>query len=737
MRRLIWMLLLLPVLGLAQWDYYRHVFFDNSLTPDRYYYSEGKAIAPSSLDLDHGKLPVDTKIFFTPPNALRLRWKSAPGGSWEAEVNLDNWRNHPAGFDGDTLYFWCYSAEPLSADQLPRIQFLDREGNFVRPIRLKEPVPARRWVRVHLSLNDLATASLHPYDPRGIQSVLFLQGAADGAEHTLLIDEMGIDSAAATKTLPRTPREPQAKGYERHIDVSWNPAGSVALKRYTIYRSFDGTHYQAIGTQQPGIHRYTDWLGQSGRKAFYKIKASNGIADSAFSQAVSASTRAMTDDELLDMVQEASVRYYWEGAHPNSGTALENIPGDPNVVATGASGFGIMALLVGVDRGFIPRQQGNQRLHKIATFLEKADRFHGVWPHFLDGRTGKAMAVFGRYDNGGDLVETAFLTEGLLAARQYFKDDRALYNQLTRLWESIEWDWHRRTPDSDFLYWHWSPDYSTLITHKLIGWNEVMITYLLAIASPTHPVPASLFYSGWASQSKEAEEYRAGRGRRADGDHYSNGKTYEGIKLDVGVGSGGPLFFTHYSFMGFDPRGIRDKYANYFENNRNLALINRAWCMRNPGGFAGYGQDSWGLTASDGPRGYNPHEPSAAGDDGTITPTGALASFPYTPQASMQALKHFYRDLGDRLWGVYGFRDAFNLKEDWFAPISMGLNQAPIAVMIENHRTALVWNMFMANPEIRPMLERIGFKPDLLEPHAAGSAAAQGETFGAPPCCAR
>ena len=252
MRRLIWMLLLLPVLGLAQWDYYRHVFFDNSLTPDRYYYSEGKAIAPSSLDLDHGKLPVDTKIFFTPPNALRLRWKSAPGGSWEAEVNLDNWRNHPAGFDGDTLYFWCYSAEPLSADQLPRIQFLDREGNFVRPIRLKEPVPARRWVRVHLSLNDLATASLHPYDPRGIQSVLFLQGAADGAEHTLIIDEIGIDSAAATKTLPRTPREPQAKGYERHIDVSWNPAGSVALKRYTIYRSFDGTHYQAIGTQQPG-----------------------------------------------------------------------------------------------------------------------------------------------------------------------------------------------------------------------------------------------------------------------------------------------------------------------------------------------------------------------------------------------------------------------------------------------------------------------------------------------------
>jgi hypothetical protein len=219
-----------------------------------------------------------------------------------------------------------------------------------------------------------------------------------------------------------------------------------------------------------------------------------------------------------------------------------------------------------------------------------------------------------------------------------------------------------------------------------------MITYLLAIASPTHGVPASLYYTGWAS-----------------GDDYANGHVDEGIKLDVGVGSGGPLFFTHYSFMGFDPHA-RDRFANYFENNRNQARINRAYCIRNPGRFKGYGENDWGITAVDGPEGYVPYEPNPRLDDGTIAPTGAIASFPYTPEASMRALKYFYRELGDRLWDVYGFRDAFNLQEDWFSRIYMGLNQAPMVVMIENYRTGLVWKNFMANSEIQAMVRRVGFR---------------------------
>jgi hypothetical protein len=477
--------------------------------------------------------------------------------------------------------------------------------------------------------------------------------------------------------------------------------------------------------QVRGVHRYTDFLGKVGQTAHYKITASNATYfSSEFSMSVSASTHAMTDDALLTMLQEECIRYYWEGAHPDAGMTLENIPGDDRIVATGASGFGIMALIVGIDGGFITREQGLERLTKIVSFLEKAPRYHGVWSHFMDAATGKSLPVFDVFDNAGDLVETAFLMEGLLTARQYFRGDNSaktaaaeknLYRRITKLWETVEWDWYRRSPQSDALFWHWSPDFAWHINHRITGYNEAMIIYLLAIASPTHGVPADLYYSGWAGQSTAAVNYRRGwspedEKNAAAGERYVNGQTFFGIQLDVGVGSGGPLFFAHYSYMGLDPRGLRDRFTNYFENNRNMALINRAYCVKNPQHFAGYGANCWGLTASDGPKGYLAHAPDDRDDDGTMTPSGALASFPYTPDASMAAFKHFYRDLGDRIWGIYGPLDAFNESQDWISPIYMGLNQAPIAVMIENYRTGLLWRLFMCNPEIPPMLDKVGFQ---------------------------
>ena len=367
---------------------------------------------------------------------------------------------------------------------------------------------------------------------------------------------------------------------------------------------------------------------------------------------MSGTTRKFSDDELLTMVQEACFRYYWDGAHPNAGMALEVLPGDQNLVALGASGFGTMALVVGAERGFVTREEAAGRVLRIARFLKGADRFHGAWPHFLDGRTGKVIPYFGRYDDGGDLVETAFLMQGLLTARQYFDRDtpaeREIRETITSLWRGVEWDWYRQSPTGDFLYWHWSPDHGWYIGHPLVGWNETMIAYLLAIASPTHPVPASLYYTGWAGQSDMAVEYRRNWSRTTIGDHYANGREFYGIKLDVGEGSGGSLFFTQFSFLGFDPRGKRDRYTDYFRNNRNIALINRAYCIANPGHYDGYGPDCWGLSAGINSGGGMP-QPNA--DNGTICCSAALGEFPYTPKESMAALKHFYRDLGAKDMG--------------------------------------------------------------------------------------
>jgi hypothetical protein len=713
-----------PAIAWGSTEYYRHIVFDNSLTPDVYFYSRGMANGSSLLDLKDNRLPVETRTFLTPPNALRLQWQSKPGGGWEAEVRVVGFRNRFPEFKGHNLYLWCFAPEAIAADDLPMmvlsstsegLQVAEFPSAFSEPLPLGKiagDIPAGKWKQVRIPLSDFRTGSIYEFRPEYLRNVIFHQGRADGARHTLIIDEIrvGDDPPVGDAASLPAPDNVRAIGYDRHVEVRWDPVNSSLLGRYVIYRSLDNKNFEPVGIQLPDTNRYVDFLGRSGVTAQYKVAVSDWqYRTSSLSRASSASTREFSDDELLTMLQEACFHYYWEGADPHSGMTRENIPGDDRIIATGASGMGIAALTVGVDRGFITRAQGIERLTKIISFLEHAQRYHGAWSHYMDGSTGKTMPVFGAFDNGGDLVETSFLMQGLLAARQYFRgpsqDEADLYRRISQLWETVEWDWYRGPQPGDFIYWHWSAEWGWQIRHPLIGFNEVMITYLLAMASPTHGVSPKMYYSGWAGQSPGAISYREGWSGSTDGDHYGNGHTYYGIKLDVGAGTGGPLFFTHYSYFGFDPHSLHDRYtSSYFENNRNIALINRAYCIANPKHFDGYGPDAWGLTASDGPEGYVSHAPDQNYDRGTLTPTGALASFPYTPEASLAAFKHFYRDLGAQLWDIYGPRDAYNPAQNWISPIYMGLNQAPIAVMIENHRTGLVWKNLMANPEITLML---------------------------------
>ncbi len=711
-------------IALGNTEYYRHVVFDNSLTPDSYFYSHGTSNGSSFLELKDGRIPVETKTFLTPPNALRLQWQSQPGGGWEAELRVESYRNRFPEFEGHNLYFWCYAPQGIAADDLPMLVLSNRgEGLQVAefPAAFSEPlplgkvsgnIPAGRWVEIRIPFSEIHNESIYQFRPQDLQSVVFHQARADGVRHTLFIDRVWVGDDPPAQSLP-APENVRAIGYDRHVEVRWDSIGTSLFGVYVIYRAIDGKEFEPIGIQLPGTTRYSDFLGTSAVTAQYKVAAADWHYKlSPLSKAASATTREFSDDELLTMLQEACFHYYWEGADPHSGMTRENIPGDDRIVATGASGMGIATLIVGVERGFITRVQGIERLTRIVEFLEHAQRYHGAWSHFMDGNTGKTMPVFGMFDNGGDLVETSFLMEGLLAARQYFRGDseaeRSLYDRISHLWETVEWDWYRGPETGDFLLWHWSAEWGWQIQHRLTGFNEVMITYLLAMASPTHGVPAEVYYSGWASQSEHAIRYRAGWSGSVDGDHYGNGHTYYGVKLDVGVGTGGPLFFTDYSYFGFDPHSLHDRFtSSYFENNRNMALINRAYCIADPKHFPGYGSNAWGLTASDGPQGYVPHAPDGINDRGTLTLTGALASFPYTPDASMAAFKHYYRDLGAQLWDIYGPRDAYNPEQDWVSPIYMGLNQAPIVVMVENYRTGLVWKNFMANREVGAMLHKL------------------------------
>ena len=704
--------------------YDRHVIFDNSHSDGGFGSSSAWVIAPSKLELVDGTIPVESERFASPPNALRLSWQSAPGGDWQATIQITRRYARPFRFEGKALVFQVFADSEITAANSPRIYLRDVNENGTPSVTLvsgDERIPAGRWVQVELPFADIFDRPVrgtndNEFEVGEILSVTFRQGLDDGAAHTLFLDDFRIrDLDSGDTTAPPAPDAVTVRAFERHFDVSWTPSAAADLLEYRIYRSRDGRTFEPIGIQQASRSRFADFVGEPPHEAVYRITALDLAGNESAPSPISdrESTRAFSDEELLTMVQEASFRYYWEAGHPSAGLAPEVLPGDNNLLALGGSGFGVMALIVGAERGFAPREAVAERMLKIVRFLERADRFHGVWPHFLNGDTGRVEAFFGKYDNGGDLVETAFMVQGLLAARQYFDRntaaEREIRDTITRLWREVEWSWYRQTPDSDVLYWHWSPEHEFYINHPLIGWNETLIIYLLAIASPTHPVPAELYHTGWAGTSERHVRYRQGWGRTTAGDRYVNGNTYYGIELDVGVGNGSDLFFTHFSFMGFDPRGIRDRYTNYFENNRAIALINHAYCVENPHGFEGYGEDTWGLSAGINTGGGRP---LPRDDNGTINVMASLASFPYTPEESMAALKHYYRDLGDKVWNIYGFHDGFNESQNWFEEAYMALNQAPITVMIENHRTGLVWEQFMANPEIQPAVDAIGFVRD-------------------------
>ncbi len=400
----------------------------------------------------------------------------------------------------------------------------------------------------------------------------------------------------------------------------------------------------------------------------------------------------LTDNQLLDLVEQQTLKYFYDFGHPVSGLARErNTSGD--VVTTGGSGFGIMAIVAGVNRQFITRPQGLARMQQIVSFLKNnAKTFHGAFPHWMNGSTG-AVVPFSAQDDGADLVETSFLMEGLLTARQYFNgagaDETQLRADINTLWNNVEWSWFQNGQNT--LFWHWSPNYAWSGNMQVNGWNEALMTYVLAASSTTYPIAKAVYDNGWAKNG-----------------NIKNGNSYYGVQLPLGPTRGGPLFFAHYSFLGINPNGLSDAYASYDVQNKAHALINYNYCVANPNSYYGYSANCWGLTASDIENGYTASSPT--NDVGVIAPTAAIASLPYTPVQSMAALRFFYYKLGDKIWGQYGFYDAFNLSSTWFASSYLAIDEGPIVVMTENYRSGLLWNLFMSCPEVKAGMKNLGFQ---------------------------
>jgi len=401
---------------------------------------------------------------------------------------------------------------------------------------------------------------------------------------------------------------------------------------------------------------------------------------------------AISTDSLLTLVQKQTFRYFWEFGHSVSGMARErNNSGD--VVTTGGTGFGIMALPVAIQRKFITKEEGLARMQKSVDFLKnKAQRFHGAYPHWLNGATGTTVP-FSADDDGADLVETSYLMMGLLTVRQYFNGpatgETTLRKDITALWDAVEWDFFTRD-GSNKLYWHWSPTKNWMMNMPIQGWNECLITYVLAASSNTHSITKAVYDNGFARNGAE-----------------KNNSSYYGYLLPLGEAFGGPLFFEQYSFLGLNPKGLTDAYANYQTQVINHSKINYEYCKANPKSYFGYSKSCWGLTASDIQSGYSASSPS--NDLGVIAPTAAISSMPFTPEESLQALNFFYYKMGDKIWGQYGMVDAFSLNDIWFAGSYLAIDQGPQIGMIENYRTGLLWKLFMSCPEVQAGLTKLGF----------------------------
>jgi hypothetical protein len=600
------------------------------------------------------------------------------GGGWPEvysdEVDDGNWHHIAGVYDGSELYMY-------------------QDGDNVNSKTVHGSINSK-YSRVLIGENGQAK---NRYWNGLIDEVRIYNRALTAEEITAIANP---EPPAPPPPPPPAPNDVNAVGHDSRIDLKWQFDTDPNLEGYNIYRadSNDGP-FTKLNDSVHTVSVYSDFFCVNDQTYYYYIKSA-AILDGGQSEPsniVSATSYAMTDEQLLTSVQEAVFRYFWDYGHPVSGLAREGyqLGHSTDTCTSGGTGMGLMAICVGAERGFVSRAEAAGRVLQILTFLdENAARYHGAWSHWMNGATGETKP-FGEYDNGGDIVETSYVIQGMFTVRQYFDDpndpvETEIRSRATQMWEQVEWDWYLQHPDSQVLYWHWSPNYEWHMNHAVCGYNECMITYLLAIASPTHPIPASCYYNGWAGSAD-----------------YANGNMYYDYLQPVGPEKGGPLFFTHYSHLGFDPREKSDNYCNYFDNSRNISLINRAYCIENPGGHIGYSDLVWGLTASFNPWGYSAHSPTH--DNGTIAPTAALSAMPYLPVESVATLKEFYHAHGDDLWGPFGFFDAFNLSQNWFAPGYVAIDQGPIVVMIENYRTQLCWDLFMANPEIQPMLDAIGW----------------------------
>ena len=658
--------------------------------------------SPPGYPQYNDKVPCSTTAF-KGSTSLKFNYTSASGGNWKATIFRSGWTTADiTGLDSISLFAYSTAEVPSSALPMIGLRAMNQTGSSEVSSALYKlsdyngTIPAGTWTQikfpVSIIINDSGNSDLNF---TAVKAVIFSQSETNSTSRTILIDEITV-----FKSLLVVPPVTNltGTGYDSHAELTWTPP--MADLSYRIYGAFNGgTTYELRGETTDSI--YLDFVPVSNKNSTVQYRVVT-LTQNRESEplATSATLRDYTDEELIDMVQRYAFRYFWEGAHQGSGMALERTDGGSSTAASGATGMGLMAMIVAHERVYRPKEEIKDRILKILSFLETCDRFQGAWSHWYNADT-KHTQPFTTDDDGGDLVETSFVAQSLVALKNYFSGTDAKSVQIREkadlLWKGVNWNWYRQY-GQNVLYWHWSPNYLFAKNMKITGWNEALITYIMAASSPGYGVPKEVYTEGWARNGAMVVK-----------------RTYYSYEINLSPNYGGPLFWVHYSHLGLNPHGLTDQYASYWQEHVNTAKIHVAYAVANPQGWENYSDKCWGLTASDDPYGYTAHQPES-NDNGTISPTAALASMPYTPEESLKALKYFYRERGKDVFGPYGPYDAFNDELNWVKKAYIGIDQGPIVVMIENHRTGLLWNSFMKDADVRAGLTKLGFQTTSVSP---------------------
>ncbi len=652
--------------------------------------------SPPGLPQYNDKVPCST-LAYKGSTSLKFNYTSSPDGNWKVSIHRADWtRVDITAMDSISFYVFATVQIPASALPMIGLKAIKKAGSgeiSSKLYRLSDyngDVPVGKWTRITFPLNTITTDNDNiEMNFSNVIAIIFNQSETNNVSRTLRIDEITV-----FKRLEVIPvvSNLTANGYDSHAELSW----SVPLPHlsYRIYASFtNGSSYELRAETTDSV--YPDFVPAAGRNStvLYRVVTSLQGRES---QPVEtpATLRDYSDEELLDMVQKYTFRYFWEGAHKATGMALERSDGDGLTAASGATGMGLMAMIVAHEREYEPGEKIKDRIISILNFLDACDRYHGAWSHWYNANTGHTIP-FSTYDNGGDIVETSYVVQALIALKNYFNGQDLKSTQIREkadlLWKGVDWNWYRQE-GQNVLYWHWSPDYNFQMNMKVTGWNECLITYVMAASSPSHGIPSEVYNQGWAGNGSIV-----------------NKRTYYNHEISLSPDWGGPLFWIHYSHLGLDPRNLKDQYADYWKEHVNTVKIHHAYAVANPSEWENYSEKCWGLTASDDPYGYTAHQP-VSNDNGTISPTAALSSIPYRPDEAIKALKYFYRERGRDLFGKYGFYDAVNDELHWVKKAYLGIDQGPIIIMIENYRTALLWNHFMMDADIISGLEELGIQ---------------------------